>query len=116
MFVKTNSSRNRVEWEKITAGSNPCIAGEVRPIVLKCLDIFKHLRGLKLVDKIKKYRRDFPRAIALTSAVYSHPSLCSHRSQKHEYNDPRKSLPVFLIIELNQGSDVLVMQVSDWLD
>ena len=30
-------------------------------MVLKCFDIFKHLRGLKSVDKIKKYHRDIPR-------------------------------------------------------
>ena len=29
-------------------------------MVLKCFDIFKHLRGSGTVDKIKKYRRDSP--------------------------------------------------------
>ena len=49
-----------------------CIAGEVRPIVLKCFDISKHLRGSGMVDKIKKYRRDIPRRLSLTSAVDCH--------------------------------------------
>ena len=31
-----------------------------RPFVLKLFDIFKHLKGLKSVDKIKKYHRNIP--------------------------------------------------------
>ena len=31
-----------------------------RSFVFKLFDIFKHLRGSGRVDKIKKYRRDFP--------------------------------------------------------
>ena len=38
-------------------------AGEVRPIILTFFDIFKHLRGLKSVDKIKKYLRDSPSGV-----------------------------------------------------
>ena len=47
----------------------------VRSVVLTCFDIFKHLRGLKSVDKIKKYRRDIPRGLSLTLAVDCHLTL-----------------------------------------
>ena len=33
---------------------------QVRPIVLVCLDIFKHHKGSGTVDKIKKYHQDSP--------------------------------------------------------
>ena len=40
-----------------------------RSFVFRLFDIFKHLRGSGTVDKIKKYRRDLPRAVALTSIL-----------------------------------------------
>ena len=46
-----------------------CIACEVRRIVLKCFDIFKHLRGSGSIDKIKKFHRDVPWEFLLTAAV-----------------------------------------------
>ena len=46
-----------------------------RSFVFKLVDIFKHLRGLKSVDKIKKYRRDIPRGLSLTTAAVSKKNL-----------------------------------------
>ena len=68
-LLQTNSPGNQVEMEKIAAGSNPLHPRRVRSVVLKCFDIFKHLRGLKSIDKIKKCRRDIPRDCLLTVAV-----------------------------------------------
>ena len=47
----------------------------LQPIVLVCFDIFKRHRGLKSVDKIKKYRCDIPRGLSLTLAVDCHRTL-----------------------------------------
>ena len=44
-------------------------------MVLTFLDIFKHLRELKSVDKIKKYRRDSLGDNVLPSAVDCHLTL-----------------------------------------
>ena len=74
LFVKTNSP----DVLNVRRHSSRCpgrgFAGELRPIVLTFLDIYKHLMGLKSVDKIKKYRRDIPRGFLSTSAVDSHRS------------------------------------------
>ena len=64
-----------------------------RPFVFILFDIFKHLRGLYWVDKIKKYRRDNP------LGIFTH--LGHGLSTIHscgDYKFPRESLPVFLII------------------
>ena len=59
-----NSPGNRFQSEKIAAGSNPLHhTRRERLIVLKCFDIFLHLRGSGMVDKIKKYRRDSPSGV-----------------------------------------------------
>ena len=46
-----------------------------RLFVFKPFDIFERLRGLKSVDKIKKFRRDVPRGLSLTLAVDCHLTL-----------------------------------------
>ena len=46
-----------------------------RPFVLMFFHASKDLRGLKSVDKIKKYRRDIPRGLSLTLAVDCHLTL-----------------------------------------
>ena len=74
-LLQTNSPGNRFEAEKITAGSNLLHHRRVRSVVLKCFDIFLHLRGSGMVDKIKKYRRDVPRGLSLTLAMDCHLTL-----------------------------------------
>ena len=58
----------------------------VRCIVLVCSDIFKHLRGLGRVDKIRKYRRDSP------SGVFTD---LGHRSVKTPSENPR-GIPYYI--------------------
>ena len=59
-----NETPGQADWYKrthpeIVLHRRRCLAGEVRPIVLVCSDIFKPFRGSGTVDKIKKYRRDY---------------------------------------------------------
>ena len=95
--LQMNSPGNCFESEK--AGSPRCIAGVVRPIVLTFLDIFKHLRGSGMVDKIKKCCRGSPRGFLLPLAVGSHLTLPVRCSQSPRgVKSPRESLSVFHII------------------
>ena len=68
-LLQTNSPGNRFESEKIAAGSNLLHYRRVRSVVLKCFDIFLHLRGSGIVDKIKKYRRDSPSGVLNPSKI-----------------------------------------------
>ena len=75
LFVQTNSP-DVLNWRR---QSSRCpgrdFAWRVRQIVLTFFDIFKHLRGLKSVDKIKKYHCDVPWGFSLTLAVDCHLTL-----------------------------------------
>ena len=64
------------------------------------LDISKHLRGLKSVDKIKKYRRDIPwdSFTHLGRRDSPHPTGSVNPDGRDVYKIPRESLLVFLII------------------
>ena len=64
LIVQTNSTGNLNRRRHSGHCLGRCFVGVVRRIVLKCFDIFKHLRlGLKSVDEIKKRCRDIPREI-----------------------------------------------------
>ena len=73
----TNELTRSFELEKTERPlSRPWFHRGVQSIVLTFFDIFLHLRGLKLVDKMKKYRRDNPLGIVtdLGCGLSPHPS------------------------------------------